>query len=278
MYKVLWLILVLFGIWIVKLSFDLYSLENNKIAALSSSLEQQNQKIGGLYDQMIALQKQQTPMESNQQTKTTEQQLQPKADLSIVYTAQDYVVDRLQLIQSALQQQQFTVALEQIQILRQKLQLQKPLSERVNLALIEALNKDQNTITLFLQQRAEHQQVLQQELRQIEQALRPRSLDQEQQKWQWSTWFNISKADRVPNMQNRTIYFKHLQLQLLLAQQALYAGQVNFYRLQLQDIIEGLSVYPDQQARNIIASLRKLETLALSTPPQLSASALIQEN
>ncbi|MCH4248132.1 MAG: hypothetical protein LKF82_09955 [Acinetobacter populi] len=275
MNKVLWIILIVFCAWLSKLSIDVYSLENQKIDALNKNIEQQNQRVASLYDQLIALQKQQNS-QPLAVSKTAPATAMSSTTEEKTYSAQDYVQDRLQLIQAALQQQRFTVALEQIQHLRQQLIEKKLLSESLNLALIEALSKDQSAITLYMQQRAEHQQILQQQLLKIGRNFQADSLDQAQSKWQWSNWLSIGKADQIPDLQQRKLYFKQLQLQLLLAQQALYAGQTIFYRSQIQDMIEGLSAYPDRNARKVIESLQKLDRLALSAPPQLSALALMQ--
>lgn len=279
MNKIIGVILVILSIWVVKLSMDVYTFKKQQDEQINTSLEQQNQRIGKLTDQLVVLQKQSnTPTTSNKQP--TQQVVvadNSPADIPL-YTTRDVIYDKLQIIQTLLQQQRFNLALEQIQLLKQKIVEQQPLAESLNLALLQALGKDQNAITLYLQQRNEHEQVLQQELRQIEQEMQPKSLDQEQQKWQRSTWWNVSKANRIPDMQNRTLYFRQMQLQLLIAQQALFAGQITFYQSQIRDVVEGLSVYPDKQARAIVARLQKLDLLPLSTPPKLSALALMQED
>ncbi|MFU8925310.1 hypothetical protein [Acinetobacter puyangensis] len=274
MNKVLWIILIILSVWLFKLSTDVYSLENRKVDVLNKNIEQQNQRIASLYDQLIALQKQQNHQPLPASKTSTSPSITATEEES--YSAQDYVQDRLQLIQAALQQQRFTVALEQIQQLRQRLIDQQLLSESLNLALIEALSKDQSAITLYMQQRAEHQQILQQQLLKIGQNLQADSLDHVENKWRWSNWLSVGRADEIPDLQQRKLYFKQLQLQLLLAQQALYAGQSIFYRTQIQEMITGLSAYPDHNARQVLAGLQKLDRLALSAPPQLSALALVQ--
>lgn len=277
MNKLFGVFIILLTVWVVKLSIDIYTLENQRVKALNHSLEQQNQRIATLYDQMIAVQEQQAklntqPISANIQTRAVENQ-----NVSEHYQDQQhYIIDRLALIQANLQQQRVSIALEQTQNLRQKLAQEQPLAESLNTALIEALVRDQNTMTLYLQQRAEHQFILQQQLNSISQKLKPAMLDSRDSKWQWSSWLSIGRAEQIPDMQNRILHYKELQLRLLLAQHALYSGQPTFYKAQIKDIIEGLSAYPDRNTHSIVTHLQKLESMALTTPPQLSALALMQ--
>ncbi|KAF7276658.1 hypothetical protein GWI33_009985 [Rhynchophorus ferrugineus] len=279
MNRLLWLVVVLLLIWIIKLSVHIYGLENQQLHSLSNHQDQQNQRIATLYDQIVAIQEQQEKL-------ATQAVKQSKSQASVSHVAlpanveqeqQRYISDRLALIQANLQQQRSGVALEQLQALRQKLVEEQPLPESLNTALIEALLRDQNSITLYLQQRNEHQQILQQQLHGIAQKLQPVMLDSKQNKWQWSSWLSFGRAEQIPDMQNRVFHYKELQLRLLLAQQALYAGQQAFYRAQLKDTIVALSAYPDRDTHQIVGNLQKLETMSLIATPQLSALALVQQ-
>lgn len=271
MNKILWLIVLLCAAWTVKLSVDVYSLRDQKIAELNGQVEQQTQKIAKLNDQLVALQvlrpKEQVVEVPSQNIEQTEKS----------YSALAYVQDRLQFTQSLMQQQYYSEALEQIQLLKKQLLEQDLLSSSLKQTLLEAFSKDQLLITTYLQERNEHIQILQQQLQQIEKALQARPLAPAQNKWQLSTWFSFGKADKIPEYYHRAIYFKQLQLQILVAQQALYAGEITFYHAQLQEIVEGLSRYPDSTARSIVAAIQRLDTQALSKPPQLSAVTLVQE-
>lgn len=297
MNKIFWIILILLAAWTAKLNFDIYNLEQQKVDVLNRNFEQQTQRIGALYDQIVALQSlhkmdsaasdsaqkqastSATASTTSTPTTATSTLTAPTAKLpntAVKYEAQDAVIERLNVIQMYMTQQRFVAALENIQKLNQILVTQRPLSEQLNNALIEALGRDQTAITSYVKQRAQHQEILQQQLRQINTTLQPQALDQSSDKWHWSNWFNLSKVDQVPDMEYRNLHFKHMQLQLLIAQQALYAGQIPFYRTQIQQTIEMLAAYPDQNNRKIIANLQKLETLSLSNPPTISALSLLQ--
>lgn len=188
-----------------------------------------------------------------------------------------YVKDRLNLIQAMLQQQRISMALSQIQNLKQKLGQEQLLASSLNSALIAALQRDQNTITQYSQQRSEHLSVLQQQLQKIETQLEPVALDQASQSRSWSNWFKLQRVDQVqqPDLQQRALHYKEMQLQLLLAQQALYAGQKAFYRHQIATLAENLAVYPDATSQSVLKSLKNLDGIALNPAPQLSAITLL---
>ena len=188
-----------------------------------------------------------------------------------------YVKDRLSLIQAMLQQQRISMALSQIQNLKQKLGQEQLLASSLNSTLIEALQRDQNTITQYSQQRSEHLSVLQQQLQKIETQLEPVALDQASQSRSWSNWFKLQRVDQVqqPDLQQRALHYKEMQLHLLLAQQALYAGQKAFYRQQIATLAENLAVYPDATSQSVLKSLKSLDGIALNPAPQLSAITLL---
>lgn len=188
-----------------------------------------------------------------------------------------YVKDRLSLIQAMLQQQRISMALSQIQNLKQKLGQEQLLASSLNSTLIEALQRDQNTISQYLQQRTEHLSILQQQLQKIETQLEPAPLDQASQSKSWSNWFKLQRVEpsQQPDLHQRALHYKEMQLQLLLAQQALYAGQKAFYRQQIATLAENLAVYPDATSLSVLKSLKSLDGIALNPAPQLSAITLL---
>ena len=304
MNKIGTLLLLLIVVWLGKLSFDFYTLKNDQVNALNLSLTQQNQRISALYDQIVSLQQAHKPilsedLQGNGQSNSTQSQnasnqsqlnalqlLNPT--LASVYASnfesqrlnQDrlsYVKDHLSLIQAMLQQQRISAALSQIQNLKQKLGQEQLLASSLNSTLIEALQRDQNTITQYSQQRSEHLSVLQQQLQKIETQLEPVALDQASQSRSWSNWFKLQRVEpsHQPDLQQRALHYKEMQLQLLLAQQALYAGQKAFYRQQIATLAENLAVYPDATSQSVLKSLKSLDGIALNPAPQLSAITLL---
>ncbi|MEC8886671.1 MAG: hypothetical protein VX875_06165 [Pseudomonadota bacterium] len=311
------LILLLIVVWLGKLSFDLYFVKADQLNALNLSLNQQSQRVSALYDQLISMQqfheqsfqenpsltntsqnrqsKSNQPKNPNTQTSRSQQNQAQQNSLQALNPTlasinasnfenqrlnQDrlsYVKDRLSLIQAMLQQQRISMALSQIQNLKQKLGQEQLLASSLNSALIAALQRDQNTITQYSQQRSEHLSVLQQQLQKIETQLEPVALDQASQSRSWSNWFKLQRVDQVqqPDLQQRALHYKEMQLQLLLAQQALYAGQKAFYRQQIATLAENLAVYPDATSQSVLKSLKSLDGIALNPAPQLSAITLL---
>ena len=311
------LILLLIVVWLGKLSFDLYFVKADQVNALNLSLNQQSQRVSALYDQLVSMQQfheqsfQENPSLTNTAKNNTSQNSQSKSNqpknpntqqsqaqqnslqalnptLASINASsfenqrlnQDrlsYVKDRLSLIQAMLQQQRISMALSQIQNLKQKLGQEQLLASSLNSALIAALQRDQNTITQYSQQRSEHLSVLQQQLQKIETQLEPVALDQVSQSRSWSNWFKLQRVEQVqqPNLQQRALHYKEMQLQLLLAQQALYAGQKAFYRQQIATLAENLAVYPDATSHSVLKSLKNLDGIALNPAPQLSAITLL---
>lgn len=274
MNKSILILVVCLIVWSTKLTVDVYLLKNQQLKQLDTLLDQQIQRLGNLNDQLVVLQKK-TLMPNAEHPAIVSEHNEPA---SFEFSAQDYVIGRLQLIQSALQQQQFTLALEQMQDLRQLVIEKQPLAESLNQALLEALQRDQNRISIYLQQRTEHLQILQQQLNQVELAMSPKSLDRVENKWHWPSWLSIGRADQIPDLQNRALHYKQIQLQMLIARQAIYAGQHAFYQAQIEQIVQMLSAYPDQDSRDIITQLQKINTLTWSTPPQLKTLALLEEH
>lgn len=279
MNKWLGLVIVLLVIWIAKLNWDVYQLNTQKISMLTLELDQQSQRMGRLNDQLVVLnQKQQAVTVSpNSHVQT----VSPNTNETTVhsYDIKSYFVDKIQLTQLALDQQQFNLALQYIQEMRQQLsEPQEWFSESLKDALLVALVHDQANVVNYLQQRSEHLQLLQQQLTQLNTLLVPTQLDDEKNKWDFSTWFNLKKVSVTPDLAQRNIQYQKLQLQVLLAKQALLAGQTDFYRQQVSDILLQVKQYPDLSAQQSVKQLQKIEQLNLNSLPQMSASALMREN
>ena len=290
MNKIGTLLLLLIVVWLGKLSFDFYTLKNDQVNALNLSLTQQNQRISALYDQIVSLQQAHKPilsedLQGNGQSNSTQSQnasnqsqsnalqlLNPT--LASVY-ASNFESQRLN--QAMLQQQRISAALSQIQNLKQKLGQEQLLASSLNSTLIEALQRDQNTISQYLQQRTEHLSILQQQLQKIESQLEPAPLDQASQSKSWSNWFKLQRVEpaQQPDLHQRALHYKEMQLQLLLAQQALNTGQNAFYRQQIATLKKNLAVYPDIASQSVLKSLQKLDGIALNPAPQLSAITLL---
>lgn len=282
MNKWLWAVLAVLILWVLKLSVDVYQVNTKSLSILNTALDQQAQRLGNLNDQLVAMQQKQNASQPTANTNITALNTSVASSPQVEaheYT-KHYVEDRLELTQLAIEQQQFNLALQYMHDLRQKLQEDRLFagSETLNGALIAALVRDQANVLLYLQQRNEHVQLLQQQLKTLNLLLIPKPLTEQHHKWDISHWFTISKQSQVPDLAERNLNYKSLQLQVLIAQQALLAGQIEFYRQQVKDILQQVKVYPDEAARQSIKQLQQIEHLTLSDIPRMTALALMRGN
>lgn len=279
MNKGVWIILVILVGWTVKLSLDVYELNGKHLTALNGAIDQQNQRIGTLNDQLVALQQKQISsmdMVGNLNAENTQQAVQ-QASQQQETQLKKLIHDRLQLTQLAVEQQQFNLALEYIQETRQQLQHSVLGSDSLNQALMTALSTDQAAIVNYLQQRNEHLQILQQQLKTLNTLLVPSPLDQQQDKWDITNWFSIKRHSDVPDLSQRNLNYKQIQLNVLLAEQALLAGQTEFYQQQMNEILTQVAAYPDLAAQRSIEQLHKIKQTNLGGVPQVSALTLLRD-
>lgn len=275
--KLVWMFVGLLIAAIVKLSMDVYYTHPRTIQSFNVVLDQQNQRIGSLNDQLIVLQR--TMQNTTQVASVPVSQEIPSLTVEkteLIYNKEDYVKDYIELIQFNIQQQRLDQASENIQHLKQKLMTQPLLNEAFNLALLEALQQDQKNLQHYIKQRAEILLVLQQQLNTLGTLLQPNSLDQPEQKWNFKNWFSFGKAENIPNLENRYLQYRYLQLKVLLAQQSLLSGQIDIYYQQMKDIKAQILVYPDKEAKQIIQQLKNIENMTLTAPPQMTAMTLVK--
>ena len=269
--KLIWLCLGMMTATGVTSGTLFYHAQIEKIQVLSANLEQQKQKIAVLNDQLVVLQRHVSTSATSKLSSTPVATQQEN-----LYLQEDYLKDYVDLIQLNIQQQQFDDAVKHIQQLKQKLETQPLLSDALNKAIIEALTVDQANIHQYVKYRAEHLQLLQTHLTQLEKITQPIALDQAQDKWNFKQWFNLSRSEDIPDLQHRDLIYHHLQLRILLAQQALMAGQLEFYQQQILIIKTQLKQYPDTQSQNIFADLTKIQNLPLNAPLQMTALTLVR--
>lgn len=274
MTRLLWLLVIMLLAWMLKLTLDLEQVQTKQMHTFSLSIDQQKQRIDRLNDQYIALN---SLINNKTSVAPTVDKNKPEAVASKAeYNAQHLVLDRLQLIQLTIQQQDFNTALAQIQELRLYIDQDKPLSQSLNAALLDALATDQANLVSFVQQQHAQQTVLLEQLHAIEHQIHPQVLDSAEKKWRWSAWFSLSPATQVPDLKNHALHYQYIKLKLLLAQQALNAGQVVFYQTMMKEIAVDVLHYPDDLSKTLAPNINKLSEVSLIAQPKLSALALLQ--
>lgn len=221
-------IIILLGIaWVAKLSYDMWQISRT-VPELQQSLLQSEQQYANLNDQLVALQRQ-IQNQPSHNSKTT-----PLATTEVVQTGIAPTVlikQKLELIQFAIDQQQFIYAVDHLTQLQQTLP-QYGIAPALQHSLNQALEQDKQAIQQFvLAQNQRHQLIddlLQNIDKNIQQALKQPKFEMDQSEavsW-WKKWFRIEKVETPSiNLMNRSVVLKEVQLRLLIAEQALNQGK-----------------------------------------------------
>lgn len=271
-----------------KIGYDLYYKERQYTRQLHERLEQQNLKLLALNDQFIALQQNQssTTSPTTNPTGKTPANTNPAPTqnhpITTTSTQHDvsyshWIQDRLVFIDSLVKEHKISVALAQIIALKQDLTSHRYLPESLNLTVNQALEHDQSQFAKYMQTYTAQQQAIHQLLKQLDQQFQHiESLDQKQNNWQWQTWFKLSKAEQIPNLSERHLHLKYMQLSLLLAQNSLMAGQPAFYQQQMQDLAQNLKHYPDTFSQDLFTQIQQILQQPQPELPRLTALHLMQ--
>ena len=274
MKKISFWIVLLAGVWLAKLSFDAMH-DAQALDQLQQQLKQAEQRTALMNDQLVALQRQLQQGSHAENVHVTTALPVPMTGLAPTLLIQQ----QLQLVQFALDQQQSIYALEHLHQVQQHLP-QSQVSAALQHSLNNAIEQDKQAIQQFVLAQTQQQQQFDQLLQQLDQKLQ-HSLEQpqlnvpqnESATWQW---FKLEKIQRTPpNLMQRNIALKEIQLRLLVAAQALHVGQKQQYRQSLQEVIQLLAQLPDAESQQLKAQLEKLSNLPIVTQPKLSSLALL---
>ncbi|TXJ01816.1 MAG: hypothetical protein E6Q26_06455 [Acinetobacter sp.] len=274
MKKIVYLTSVLVVLCAGKLSYD--AAQNAQaVSQVQQQLQQTEQRYALLNDQLVALQRQlqqSNPSELN----ATQHNTAPPSGVAPTVLIQQ----QLQLVQFAVDQQQFIYALDQLQQLQQQLP-QLNIAPALEQSLLQAITQDQQAIQQFVLAQTQQQQQIDQLLQQLD-----RQLQQQMQNPQlnfnnsakptgWS-WFSVEKLQRAaPDLMQRHLSLKEIQLRLLLAAQALHAGQSVEYRKAVQEVLQLLAALPDPHSQQLKLRLEKMTNLPVLSKPKLSTLALL---
>lgn len=282
MKKFLYLLLIFGVVWLAKLSYDSF-LVSNQLVQLQDALHIAEQKSANLNDQLIALQRQ--PKDSSSSSNQTAQ-LQPanmlKASSDVVLSPTLILKQKLDLVQFALQQQQFVYALEKLHQLDQSIE-QYALAESLKQTLHHAIATDQKVIQQFILARNVQQDQLDDVLRTLDSSLQYEQHNQvlntpyDQKAYFWQTWFKVEYVDQqLPALVHRKFILKEAQLRVLLAQQALAKGQYLEYQSILNLVLVELDRLPDQSTQKIKTAVEKLKQTQMIPVPKLSSFAILE--
>lgn len=267
--------------WIAKLSYDIFQF-NQKQVAMQDTLQRLEANSANLNDQIVALQRQ-TPTASEPnasnvpatgtsvQAATTPVQINPMV----------LIRQQLDLVDFALQQQQYHFALEKLAQLNINIE-QYALAPSLKQSLHQVIGKDQQLIQQTVQARTEQQQQIQQLLQQVDVVL-TQEIKQAQMKPVraedrpfWQRWFELQPAKQpATQLMQRAIILKEVQLRLLVAREALNHGQYVEYQKDLAEIMQMLSTLPDTQAQKLRKQVEKIKGFSIIPMPVLNTRALL---
>ena len=279
MKKILIIVLMAALAWIAKLSYDVWGLSTQQ-ATLLNEMHQIEQRSANLNDQVVAMQRQKETLKQNPATVNATSS-QPA---ELVIEGIDpilFIKQQLDLVEFALKQQQYVVATDKLAYL--DMQLEKyNLAVALKQSLHQVIARDMQTIQKFVAERNEQQALINRQLQQIDQALN-REIQQPQLNTTrdtsesfWKQWLRLEPAQAPATaLMQRQIVLKEAQLRLLLARQALAAGQYTEYQKDLTEVMLLIQQLPDPKAKELLKQLNKLKTLVVVPTPILSTRALL---
>ena len=275
MRKIVYLILALGLVWLAKLSYDVTQYSQT-IPQLQQQLDQTQQRYALLNDQFVAVQRQ---AQNNRVVEPAEDMVTMPATMTGVAPI-ILIKQHLQLIQFAVEQQQFIYALEHLNQLQQQI-VQYAVAPALQQSLMKAIEQDRLAIQQFVLAQTQQQQQLDNLLQQLDQKIQqeisnPGITLQKNANGTWWQWFRLEKVEQpATDLMNRHVVLKEAQLRLLLASQALNQGQISEYRKSVQEVIQLLVKLPDQKSQQIRSRLEKVLNLPAVPTPKLTTLSLL---
>jgi len=264
--------------WIAKLSYDLFGL-NSAQTELTQNFKQLQQQNANLNDQLVALKRQvATGQAANPETpnKGTVQDT-PVADLQDDLPLVEQYLD---LVEFALQQQQYAMAMEKLNQLSNQLE-HLELAPALLGSLNQAIDKDREVLKQFINNRLVQQNKLKELLQQIDIEMEKEIQVQHQhrataQSSFWQRWIQIESVEKPSAvLMQRNLVLKEAQLRLLIAENSVQQGQQVAFQQALKSVIEVLAQLPDAQSKQWIQRLEQIKIAPQTPTPQLNTRTLI---
>lgn len=274
MRKIVYLILLLSLLWLAKLSYEVAQY-SQIVPQLQQQLTQQQQRYSLLNDQFVALQRK---LQDAHLSDPSEASSLPSMVTGVAPVI--LIKQQLQLVQFAIDQQQFIYAIDQLNQVQQHI-VQYTVSPALQHSLMKAIEQDKQAIQHYVLMQTQQQQQIDTLLQQLDQKLlqevhNPTIKMQKAEASSWWSWFKFEKVQRTqPDLINRHLILKEAQLRLLLASQALYQGQASEYRKSVQEVIRLFSILPDQNSQMTKQKLEKLLNLSVIPTPKLTTLGLL---
>lgn len=279
MKKLLIVLVVIAVVWLAKLSFDVFQM-NAQQTELMQQQTQLQQHTAGLNDQLVAMKRQ---LSGSQATLTApaNQQSLPTVESSNSIQPMVIIAQQLDLVEFAMQQQQFGVAMDQLNQLDQQLE-QLSLAPALRVSLHQVLEKDRDNLKQYVTARQTQLDKVRNSLQALDKLLEkeiqqpyvnpPTSKEQSF----WQRWIQIESVQSPsPALMQRSLVLKEIQLRLILAQQVLNQGQYPQFQQELAEIIQIMQQLPDASIKSMQQRLMQLKDIPVLSVPHLNTRALI---
>lgn len=274
MKKFVYLILVLALAWLIKISYDMYVM-TQQLDSIQNDLHQSEQKNATLTDQLVAL-KRGVDSSSATSPPTTQTALAQTGLSPIILIKQ-----RLELVQFALQQQQFVYAVEKLNELDYAIE-QYALAATLKQSLHQTIAQDKTSIQQFTVAKNQQLEKFDDALLQLDHQLMIQVDNTQLKPTQqpvahfWQNWFSVQSV-KQPEVElvNRRMILKEVQIRILSAQQSLSHGQMKDYQQMLDFAIQQLDTLPDADSQKIKQQVIQLKQLPILLPPKLNSLAVM---
>lgn len=275
MKKFIYILLLIALGWLIKLSYDFYHV-SQQLNEIQQTLHKSEQKNASLNDQLVAV-KRQADEPSQEASKQPPVFKEPNTGIN----PSMLIKQQLELVQFAIQQQQFVYALEHLTQINQSLD-QYAVAEAVKQSLHQTIAQDMQNIQQFVIERNAQQDQLDSLIKQVDQSLNAElknnqlKLNTSQRAHFWEKWFKVDVLNTdAPELSNRRFILKETQLRLLLAQQLLIKGQNVEYKAMLNQAIQQLELLPDAASQKIKQQLLNIKQSSQAPVPKLNSLAVL---
>ena len=278
MKKFVYLILILALAWLIKISYDVYAM-TQQLETIQNDLHQSEQKNATLTDQLVALQRRTdtSSVTSTPASPSTTQTALIQTGLSPIIL----IKQRLELVQFALQQQQFVYAIEKLNELDYAIE-HYDLAATLKQSLHQTIAQDKTSIQQFTVAKNQQLEKFDDALLQLDHQLTIQAGNTQLKPTQqstahfWQNWFNIQSV-KQPEVElvNRRMILKEVQIRILSAQQSLSHGQMKDYQQMLDLAIQQLETLPDADSQKLKQNIIQLKQLPILLPPKLNSLAVM---
>lgn len=266
------LVTVVFGV-LAKLGYDNVQI-SREISVLQQTLYQNEQRDDNLNDQLIALQrKDRVPSVEGGERRLV---VTPST-----FNAQHLIQSQLDLVQFALEQQQYSYAMEKLTQLDREL-AQYEVADSLSQSIQQAIAQDQQAIQKFVSTQTTQQQQITVLIDQLDQRFKLESNRQQLRSTQthtehfWQKWFQIERVNHtIVALDQRSTVLKEAQFRLLLAEQALLRGDISVYQKMLIEVAQLLETLPDSNSQSLKQQILQLKNTPIPPAPKLTSRTIL---